>query len=69
MGQGLNKRRGWFLYFFKGSRRFLLVFLAVDAIVSWLIKLAAYFCQCLLITSRIYCPMIKVDLLTVGVFL
>jgi hypothetical protein len=37
--------------------------------VNWLIKLAAYFCQSLLITGRVYCPVIKVDWLTVGVLL
>jgi hypothetical protein len=37
--------------------------------VSWLIKLAAYFCQSLLITGRVYCPMIKVDWLPAGVLL
>jgi hypothetical protein len=33
------------------------------------IKLAAYFCQSLLITGRVYCPMIKVDLLPAGFLL
>ncbi len=42
----------------------ILVFLAANAIVSWLIKLAAYFYQSLLITGRVYCPMVKVDWLT-----
>ncbi len=32
-------------------------------------KLAAYFCQSLLITGRVYCSMIKVDWLTAGVLL
>jgi hypothetical protein len=47
----------------------ILIFVAVNAIVSWLIKLAAYFCQSLLITGRVYCPMIKVDGLTAGILL
>ncbi len=37
--------------------------------MSWLIKLAAYYCQSLLITGRVDCPIIKVDWLTAGVFL
>jgi hypothetical protein len=37
--------------------------------VSWLIKLAAYFCQSLLITGQVYCPLIKVDWLPAGVLL
>ncbi len=41
----------------------------VIAIVSWLIKLAAYFCQSLLITGGVYCQMLKVDWLTAGVLL
>jgi hypothetical protein len=44
--------------FFRGSFHYyieILVFLAVNAIVSWLIKLAAYFCQSLLITGLVYC--------------
>ena len=40
-----------------------------NAIVSWLIRLAAFFCQSLLITGLSYCPMIKVDWLTAGVLL
>ncbi len=58
---GLKKGRGWFLTFLGAPPLFIeiLVFLAVNAIVSWLIKLAAYFCQSLLITGRVYCPMIK----------
>ncbi len=36
----------------------ILVILAVSEILSWLIKLAVYF-SVLLITSRVYCPMIK----------
>jgi hypothetical protein len=47
----------------------ILVFLAVNAIVSWLMKLAAYFCQSLLITGRVYCSMIKMDWLTASVLL
>jgi hypothetical protein len=47
----------------------MLVFLVVNAIVSWLIRLAAYFCQSLLNTGRVNCPMIKVDWLTAGVLL
>jgi hypothetical protein len=35
--------------------------------VSWLIKLAAYFYQSLLITDQVYCRMLKVDWLTAGV--
>ncbi len=61
-----------FFVFFKGFQKFsieILIFLAVNVIVSWLIKLAAYFCQFLLITSRVYCRMIKVDWLTAGVLL
>jgi hypothetical protein len=68
MGRALNKRRGWiciFLRVFYWNTRIL----AVNAIVSWLIKLAAYFCQSLLITSQVYCPMIKVEWLTAGVLL
>ncbi len=45
------------------------IFLAVNAIVSRLIKLAAYFCQSLLITGRVYCLRIKVNWLTAGVLL
>ena len=46
------------------------IFLAVNAIVSWLIKLAAYFSQTLLITGRVFCPMIKViDFLLVSYFI
>jgi hypothetical protein len=41
----------------------------VNAIGNWLIKLAAYFCQSLLITGRVYCPVIKVDWLITGVLL
>jgi hypothetical protein len=37
--------------------------------VSWLIKLAAYYRQSLLITGRVYCPMIKLDWLPAGVLL
>ena len=37
--------------------------------MSWLIKLAAYFCQSLLITGGVYCQMLKVDWLTAGVLL
>jgi hypothetical protein len=37
--------------------------------MSWLINLAAYFCQSLLITGRVYYPMIKVDWLPAGVLL
>ena len=37
--------------------------------MSWLVKLAAYFFQSLLITGHIYCQMIKVDWLTSGVLL
>jgi hypothetical protein len=51
--------RGAFLYLLKYS-------LNVILIVSWLIKLAAYFCQSHLIIGRVYCPMIKVDWLTDG---
>ncbi len=47
----------------------ILVIIVVNAILSWLIKLAVYFCQSLLITSQVYCPMIKVDWLTAGVLL
>ncbi len=72
---GQKKGRGGFLKFFRGSLHYLhyslkiLVFLAVNAILSWLIKLAADFCQSLLITGRVYCQMIKVDWLTAGVLL
>jgi hypothetical protein len=45
------------------------VFLSMNAIVSWLIKLAPYFCQSLLITGQVYCQMIKVDWLPAGVLL
>jgi hypothetical protein len=33
------------------------------------VKLGAYFCHSLLIAGRVYCPMIKVDLLPSGVLL
>ncbi len=58
--------------FFRGTLHLfikILVFLVVNAIVSWLIKLAAYFCQSLLITGQVYCQMIKVDWLTAAVLL
>jgi hypothetical protein len=41
----------------------------VNAIVSWLIKLAAYVCQSLLVTGRVYRPMINVDWLPARVLL
>jgi hypothetical protein len=65
---GLKKGRGWFLNFLGAPSIIhrILVLIVVNAIVSWLIKLAAYFCQSLLITGR-YCSMIKVDWLTAGV--
>jgi hypothetical protein len=68
---GLKKGRGWFLNSLGLLPLFIeiLVFLAVIAIVSWLIKLAANFCQSLLFTGRVYCSMIKVDWLTDGVLL
>jgi hypothetical protein len=69
---GLKKGRGWILKLFRGPLPLfieILVFLAVNAIVSWLIKLAAYFWQSLLITGRVYCPMINVGWLTAGVLL
>jgi hypothetical protein len=50
--------------FFRGSfhsLKYIEIFLAVNAIVSWFMKLAAYFCQSLLITGRLYCQVIKVD--------
>jgi len=58
---GLKKGRIWFLNFYGLHLLFIeiLIFLAVNVIVSWPIKLAAYFCQSLLITGRVYCPMIK----------
>jgi hypothetical protein len=37
--------------------------------MSWLINLAVYFFQSLLITGRVYCPMVKVDWLPAGVLL
>ncbi len=37
--------------------------------MSWLIKLAAYFCQSLIMPGRVYCQMTKVDWLTACVLL
>jgi hypothetical protein len=68
MGLGLNKHRGCFLYFLRVPIDTRIIFV-VNAILSWLIKLAVYFCQSLLIKSRVCCPMIKVDWLTAGVLL
>jgi hypothetical protein len=42
---------------------------SLNTLISWLIKLAAYFCQSLLITGRVYCQMIKVDWLTADILL
>jgi hypothetical protein len=42
------------LKFFRGLLPFfieIIIFLAVNAIMSWLIKLAAYFCQSMLIAG------------------
>ncbi len=44
---------GGFCIFLRVSIEILEI-LAVNAILSWLIKLAVYFCQSLLITSRVY---------------
>jgi hypothetical protein len=66
IGLGLKKGRIWFINFYGLHLLFIeiLIFLAVNVIVSWPIKLAAYFCQSLLITGWVYCPMIKwIDLL------
>ncbi len=56
--------------FFRGSFHYyvieILLFRAVNAFVSWLMKLAAYFSQSLLITCQVYCQMIKLDWLTAG---
>jgi hypothetical protein len=71
----LKKGRGWFLNFLGAPsiileiRIFLISRGKCDCELSWLIKLASYFHQSLLITGRVYCPMIKVDWLPADVLL